>query len=256
MKNGIEYFPLDCQLDDKINLIEAQFGLKGFAVVVHLLQKIYGGEGYYCEVNDDIILLFAQKYNVNGSFVTDIINASIRRGIFSEELYKKYHILTSRGVQNRYFEAVSRRKNVQVKREYLLINDTINFKNVDILSENAYINQENVYISEQSKGKESRVKESKGESFAPPTLEEVKAYCLERNNKVNAEQFIDYYTANGWVVGKSKMKDWKACIRTWERNGIDNKPSKFNFTQRTDVDYKKIERDALKRKIEMYGGNE
>jgi len=72
-----------------------------------------------------------------------------------------------------------------------------------------------------SKDKLSEVKESKEKRsrFAPPTLEEVTAYCKERNNNVDAEKFIDYYTANGWVQGKGKpVKDWKACVRTWERN--------------------------------------
>ena len=54
--------------------------------------------------------------------------------------------------------------------------------------------------------------------FSPPTLDEVKNYCLERNNNVDAERFIDYYTANGWKVGKNSMKDWKAAVRTWERS--------------------------------------
>ena len=56
--------------------------------------------------------------------------------------------------------------------------------------------------------------------FKPPTLEEVKTYCAERKNNVDAERFIDYYTSNGWLVGKNKMKDWKAAVRTWERNGF------------------------------------
>lgn len=50
-----------------------------------------------------------------------------------------------------------------------------------------------------------------------PTLDEVKAYCNERGNRVDPERFIDYYTANGWKVGKNPMKDWKAAVRTWER---------------------------------------
>jgi hypothetical protein len=50
-----------------------------------------------------------------------------------------------------------------------------------------------------------------------PTLEDVKAYCNERGNRVDPERFIDYYTANGWKVGKNPMKDWKAAVRTWER---------------------------------------
>jgi hypothetical protein len=51
-----------------------------------------------------------------------------------------------------------------------------------------------------------------------PTLEEVKAYCKERGNKVDPERWFDYYTSNGWKVGKNPMRDWKAAVRTWERS--------------------------------------
>jgi hypothetical protein len=66
-------------------------------------------------------------------------------------------------------------------------------------------------------------KEPKRKRFVPPTLDEVKAYCLERKNNVDAERFIDYYSSNGWLVGKNKMKDWKAAVRTWEKNGYNQK---------------------------------
>lgn len=59
--------------------------------------------------------------------------------------------------------------------------------------------------------------------FAPPTFEEVQKYCLERNNSVDPQRFIDYYTSNGWRVGKNPMKDWQATIRTWEK-GQTSKP--------------------------------
>ena len=51
----------------------------------------------------------------------------------------------------------------------------------------------------------------------PPTVEEVQAYCFERCNNVDAQRFVDYYSSNGWMVGRSKMKDWKAAVRTWEQ---------------------------------------
>ena len=74
-------------------------------------------------------------------------------------------------------------------------------------------------------------KKSKAKRFTPPTLEEVQAYCMERNNNVDAQHFVDYYTSNGWQVGKNKMKDWKAAIRTWERNNFSsNKKSYTNNT--------------------------
>lgn len=58
--------------------------------------------------------------------------------------------------------------------------------------------------------------------FIPPSFNEVLEYCIERNNNVNANMFIDFYSAKGWYVGKNKMKDWKACIRTWEKNNNES----------------------------------
>ena len=54
--------------------------------------------------------------------------------------------------------------------------------------------------------------------FTPPTVEEVKAYCRERENNVDAERFIDFYASKGWKIGKNAMKDWRAAVRTWERS--------------------------------------
>lgn len=62
--------------------------------------------------------------------------------------------------------------------------------------------------------------------FKPPTLEEVKAYCSERNNGVDAQRFIDFYTSKGWMIGKNPMKDWKAAVRTWEKNSKKEEKSK------------------------------
>ena len=58
--------------------------------------------------------------------------------------------------------------------------------------------------------------EGRAARFKPPTVEEVTQYCAERGNAVDPMRFVDYYTANGWMVGKSKMKDWKAAVRNWE----------------------------------------
>lgn len=62
----------------------------------------------------------------------------------------------------------------------------------------------------------------KAKVFTPPTLEEVASYCQERENNIDPQSWIDFYTSNGWKVGKNAMKDWKAAVRTWERNGITN----------------------------------
>lgn len=69
---------------------------------------------------------------------------------------------------------------------------------------------------------ENRVKskEKRDKKFIKPTVDDVMRYCKERNNNVDPERFVDYYESNGWKVGKNPMKDWKACVRTWEKNYI------------------------------------
>lgn len=74
------------------------------------------------------------------------------------------------------------------------------------------------------------INKEKKSVFKPPTLEEIKTYCQERGNYVDAQAFMDFYDSKGWMIGKNKMKDWKAAIRTWERKdkekGLINKPQK------------------------------
>lgn len=73
---------------------------------------------------------------------------------------------------------------------------------------------------------------SKPKRFTKPSIEDIKSYCSERNNNVDAQRFYDYYESNGWKVGKNPMKDWKAAIRTWERNSSEpNQKKGINITQ-------------------------
>lgn len=70
---------------------------------------------------------------------------------------------------------------------------------------------------------------SKSKIFIKPTIDEIKNYCLERKNNVIAEKFYDYYEARGWKLKTGVMKDWKACVRTWEGNDYKT-PKQNNFT--------------------------
>ena len=162
-KSGIDYFPLDVTLNAKFELIEAEFGLTGFGVVVHLLQEIYGKAGYYIEWTEEVALLFARKVGLGGSVVSEIIEASIRRRMFDKEKYDKYHVLTSKGIQERYFEAVSRRKTLEVDYNILLVDVDQILPNVYISAKNVNIFSKNADIERQSKVEKSRVEKSKEE---------------------------------------------------------------------------------------------
>ena len=74
--------------------------------------------------------------------------------------------------------------------------------------------------------KKERIKDINNSVFKKPTIDEVKEYCESRNNGIVAEVFIDFYESKGWMIGKNKMKDWKAAVRTWERFRKEDKNSK------------------------------
>lgn len=85
--------------------------------------------------------------------------------------------------------------------------------------------------------------------FVPPTVLQVAEYCAERKNNVSAEAFVDFYTANGWVQGKGKpIKDWKAAVRTWEKNDRKKqapKSSQFNQFKQNEYDFENLEKELL-----------
>ncbi len=78
---------------------------------------------------------------------------------------------------------------------------------------------------------EKESNKNRSTKFIPPTVEAVEQYCEERHNNISAQAFVDFYTAKGWMIGKNKMKDWKAAVRTWERGRKQNAKSKTVFEE-------------------------
>lgn len=170
-KSGLDYFPLDVNIDqdDKIMLIESEFGVVGFGIVVKMLCKIYAN-GYFYEWGEKEQLLFSKRINVDINEVIACINSAIKWELFDKDVFNKYKVLTSRGIQKRYLEAIGRRKTLDIIQNYWLIEIpesekmTINLINVDINEVNVGINPNNnvviVDINSQSKVKKSKEKKS------------------------------------------------------------------------------------------------
>lgn len=156
-KSGIPYFPLDVELDEKMELIEAEYGLTGYAVIIKLLQRIYGGHGYYIHWTYEVALLFAKRLGVE---------AAVKRGMFHKEIFAKYKVLTSEGIQKRYFTAIARRKEVEVDDDILLVQVSHFCKNASIIHKNASKTAENADIPAQRKEKKSKEEKSIGESMS------------------------------------------------------------------------------------------
>lgn len=172
-KVGIPSFLLDCHTNDNISEIEAEYGVKGFAVVVRLWQKIYSEKGYYCEWVERSPLLFLSNWFGGNSGVTvnlieDIVRRCLKNGIFDVVMYEKHSILTSARIQRQYFDVAKRREEIHVKKEYLLVSvDKIR----GIVFENnisACRNEENVCRNVTSKEKVSNGNESKKDICTEP----------------------------------------------------------------------------------------
>ena len=206
MKSGIDYFPLDVHLDEKFELIEAEFGLKGFAVIVKLFQRIYGQQGYYCEWTNDVALLFGQDCRLGSTAVSEILSASIRRGIFDKDLYERYQILSSEGIQKRYLEACSRRKQIQLDGRYLLLSADFLAEYVDNNSVNVNINSVNVNNNPQSKEEES--KENKTNTFE--RLWDM--YPRKRNKDKVKSSAIDEIYKTGFEKVSKAIENYEAEI--------------------------------------------
>lgn len=179
------YFHLSMRADDD-----------GFVNNPKKIQKMLGAS------EDDLKLLMAKSFIL--LFDTGVIvikhwriNNYIRNDRYHETAYQDEKSLLSLKENNAY---------------------TLNSDNVGIPCGNQTVYQ---METEVSIGKDSIDKSNKergtSRNFVPPSLSEVKAYCQERNNGINPEQFIDFYESKGWFVGKNKMKDWKAAVRNWEQ---------------------------------------
>lgn len=154
-KQGLEYFALDVNMSDEVELIEAVHGLVGFAVLIKLFQKIYS-EGYFIEWQEKDQILFSNRVSDDRNRVTSIVSDCIKWGIFNSDMYRQYGILTSRRIQEQYFMATYKRVKVTAIREYLII-DVDDRDHVSIIGVSDIRNGATTKVSDDSNGATSRV---------------------------------------------------------------------------------------------------
>ncbi len=265
-KVGLSYFPVECVTEEDIKLVTAEFGLQAFAIIIKLFQKIYGEFGYYCVWNREVGLLFAQENGMSCpqkegagcsqvSLLNEIVLCCTRRGVFSRLQYEGNGILTSKKIQENYLLATKRRKNVVLRKAYLLLNVAHLPENVSILDENVYILEENADTFRQSKVKENIY--SSLSVTQPPGLEEVKRYVAENGIKTDAGRFYAFYAMKGWKDGcGNPIEDWKAALDYWltfekGRQGNKGKKSSRRMEEGRKKQYRQFgERDISEDEME------
>jgi hypothetical protein len=215
LKTGLDYFPLDCNFDNKVRALIGKYRARGFGIFVHLLQCIYN-QGYFLAITEEVIEDISIEMGEEEEFINDIIKFCCKRGIFSPDCFKE-KILTSHGIQKRFSEATKRRKEFNNVSRYLV--------NVDNNLVNVGNNPDNESGSTQSKVKKSKVKKSKYlenvfltpeeyEALVYPWGVDKKVYTyLERERAI--EKLDNYLETSG-----KKYKSHFAVLKGWVYDGI------------------------------------
>lgn len=170
VKKGLDYFSLDCIVEDNLAFIEAKHGLPGFAIYIKLLQKIYQQEGYFCIWKEENLYLFAKDCMLPVQSINQIIDDCLKQDLFDRSMFLQYQILTSAGIQKRYRRIVreAKRHGCEIDLKYFIPEkDEIKFpeQKSGVSSGKKAVNPELTPVfpelTTQSKVKYSKVKESK-----------------------------------------------------------------------------------------------
>lgn len=214
-KTGLDYFPFDVDFfaDEKIAAISGEFGIKGEITVIKLLCAVYRN-GYFILWNEPLkYKLLRDLPSVSVELFDQIVTRLIRWGFFDKGLFDSVRVLTSRGIQRRFFK-IARRRSTAEKLPYLLVSVDNNRVFVD----------NNPPAPELLSTKTPQRKENKITTplntnvFIPPSLEEVAAYFEGKGyTREAAERAYAYYTERNWVDRNGRpVKNWKSkCIAVW-----------------------------------------
>jgi len=193
-KQGLSYFSHDVDInnDIKIKYLLARHGRDGKYVYLDLLEKIYGEKGYYIELTEKFIVMFADECKLEINVCKNIINDCINEELFDINLFNAYNILTSRRIQDNFLQGKRRSKSVNFIKEFMLVNCknenvVINSINANINSINANINLKNVNINSQSKVNKSKVNKN---SVATATVN-INSENVDNKKNVPQTDFID-----------------------------------------------------------------
>lgn len=218
--------------------------MDGF-ILLH--RKILKDWEWYSNINDRIVFIhcllranwedgwFEGIKIPRGSFATSYKNLAKEVGISVQSLRTSLeHLKSTNNIThetNRQFSIIT----IKNYNKYQIDNTASNKR---LTNEQQTINN-NIINNNKENNKESISKDIPKKVFVKPTIQEIIDYCKERNNDVSPEKFYNFYESKGWYVGKNKMKDWKACVRTWEQH---DKQDNSKLPDWWDKDFKPQER--------------
>lgn len=221
-----EYFSHDykARSDPKLVRLTMCYGLQGVGAFWCIVEMLYENKGYLsCKDYERI----AFELRVETTFIRSVIEDFQLFNFKNEKFYSSSVLIR---LKQRTDKSEKARQSVAVRwaKQHTDVSPTNHDSNTIKLNEKKKNERKESDINtpvlnnkkiDQIRKKEKEKNSAKRErNTIPPSLEIVTAYCQERQNNIDAARFIDYYTAKGWMIGKERMKDWQAAVRTWETN--------------------------------------
>ncbi|MDU5323095.1 MAG: DUF4373 domain-containing protein [Peptoniphilus harei] len=210
LSRGIEYYPLDVDFlnDLKIKKIMKSCGPNSIAIIILLLGNIYGDEGYFMKWDEDVCFLVADEVGAKEVYVKEVLKKCLQVDLFSNELFEKYKIITSKGIQKRFFEITRRRKRENLINEYLLV--SVTETGVIVAETPITVAETGVIVSKstQSKVKESKVKKSIEGDINNKLISRINSllkipvqsnFLTKINSNIDVEKLIDELSKSKWV---------------------------------------------------------
>lgn len=201
--NNTFYFPhdYDAMQDEKIKRMLRKHGMIGYGVFWAIIEMLYINANALRTDYEGIAYDFRTNSDIVESVICDFDLFIIKDNEFG-----------SLSVERRLNERNEKSRKAKESANY-------RWSNANALR----TDYERIAIKENKKKEiKEKINTGKAIAFIPPTVGDIQSYCKERNNTVDAAYFFDFYSSKGWMVGKNKMKDWKAAVRTWERKENTN----------------------------------
>ena len=212
---------LNARDDEKILNMRMKHGWSAYGLYWAIIEMLRATENYKLQTNYDSIAFALQTD-------CDLIK-SIVTGFglfkFEDSFFYSKSLIERMLIKDEKSETASKAANIRW--ENYRKNQQLNANALQTHSES----NADAMLIKLSKEKLSKEKEIKDKENIPPVFEELKQYCTERNNGIDPQKFYDYYESKGWVVGRTKMKSWKASVRTWENNGFSKQNDKGFYNE-------------------------
>lgn len=215
---------LSAQQDIKIKKLIRKYGYEGYGLYWHAVELLFNNGGTM-KIND-----FEEEFefisqNSFPGYLEEIGLIGIEGDFYTSSRIQEELKLSNERIER--FKSMGRasaesRRNKSLTQDECMLNVGSAQVERKLNASSTYVEHIQTNIHTNKHTKKETPKGVKKESIAKPTLQEISDYCIERLNGIDAQMFFDFYQAKGWKIGNAPMKDWKACVRTWESR--NNKP--------------------------------